>query len=221
MLFVSSCVGKSEPKTTNDIEASKTVVVNESLDKIYYFSDALTYELKQNGETSEIWFYVNPKTKQILYLPNDDMIKGVISFPDGSYKIFGSTEFKRDTILNEVVPEVLNDDDFSGVAKLITSTIVIDQKNIQQKNINCQGYRIDYEQMEGGENIYVTTEIPINSRQIYGFCRLNGDARVNPSLDYLNVLNKSQTITHIEAKGFSMKLLNYGPNPYWFTVGQK
>ncbi len=72
--------------------------------------------------------------------------------------------------------------------------------------------------MKGGETIYVTTQIPINSRQIYGFCRLNGDARVNPSLDYLNVLNKNQTITHIEAKGFSMKLLNYGSNPYELVV---
>ena len=218
MLFVSSCIGKTEPKTTNDIQVSKALLIKESLEKTYYFTDALTYELNESGEKSEIWFYVNPKTKQILYLPNDDMIKGVISFPDGTYKIFGSTEFKGDTVLNEVVPEVLNDDDFIGVAKLIYSTKVIDQTNIQQKSINCQGYRIAYEQMEGGENIYVTTQIPINSRQIYGFCRLNGDARVNPSLDYLNILNKSQTITHVEAKGFSMKLLNYGPNPYELVV---
>ena len=149
------------------------------------------------------------------------MIKAVISFPNGTYKTFASNEFKGDTVFSEFIPEVMTVGDLSGAMKWIASTKVINQKNIAQKNIISQGYRIDYQQMGGSENIYVSKEIPINSRQIYGFCRLEGDAKLNASLDFLNVLNKNQTITHIESKGFSLRLLNYGPNPYWFTVGQK
>lgn len=90
---------------------------------------------------------------------------------------------------------------------------MINQDNIQQEAINSQGFRIDYEKMKGGETIYVTTQIPIHSRQIYGFCRLNGDAKLNSMLDYINVLNQQQMITHIEQANFSLRLLNYGPNP--------
>ncbi len=218
VLLISSCINKSEPKTTNAIRQSKTAKTIQSLEKTYYFSDALTYELNENGEKSEIWFYVNHKTKQILYVPNDDMIKAVISFPNGEYQIIGTTAKGKDTVIVQNVPEVLSKDDFKGVAQLIASTKVIDQRNIQQKSIHSQGYRIDYQQMKGGETIHVSTQIPINSRQIYGFCRLNGDAKLNSMLDYLNVLNQQQMITHIEQDNFSLRLLNYGPNPYELVI---
>ena len=218
-LFISSCIGKSEPKQLKVVEKTDQIPsIKAQKQKTYYFTDALTYEIDQNGEKTELWFYVNTKTNQILHLPNDDMIKGVISFPDGNYKIYGNTEFERDTILSDFISDVLSNDDFSGVAKAMSSTKTINQENIQQKPIFSKGYRIDYEQMQGGEDIYVTTQIPINSRQIYGFCRLNGDAKLNPIFDYLNVLNHNQTITHVEKDGYTVRLLNFGPNPYELTV---
>ena len=72
--------------------------------------------------------------------------------------------------------------------------------------------------MEGGEVLLATTQIPINSFQIYGFCRLMGDAGLPLDIDYLNLFNKSQVITHIERNQFKLSLLNYGPNPYEFNT---
>lgn len=68
---------KKEDSATNSIDN----------DSILFFENALIYEIDVDGKKQEIWFYVNEKNGQILYLPNDEMIKAVISFPNGEYKI--------------------------------------------------------------------------------------------------------------------------------------
>lgn len=184
----------------------------------YYFSDALIYEYQSNGAKEELWLYVNPKTKQILYLPKDDMIKGVISFPNGSYKVFCKTEFGKDTILTQVVKEVLYT--AKPIIKLLplNKTKLIDQKNIQQKPIFCSGFEFDYLKMAGSETLYITKQIALNARQIYGFSKLDGDAKLNIDLNYLSLLSRNQLITHVNRSNFSLKLVNYGPNPYYLTL---
>ena len=52
----------------------------------------MIYQYEQNGIKEELWFYVNEQKNEILFVPNDDMIQGVISYPDGTYKIFGTDE---------------------------------------------------------------------------------------------------------------------------------
>lgn len=219
LLFFSSCLGNNK---TIKLKANQLSMPQHSavvqVPQSYYFSDALIYQYQENGKMEELWLYVNPKTKQILYVPNDDMIVGVISFPNGTYRIFGKTEMGKDTVLLQKVPEVLKKDLPFEKMRRMSSTKTIDQTNIQQKSILCQGYQFKYLKMEGGETIYVTQQIPINSRQIYGFSRLDGDARIKINLDYLNLLKADQTITHIESKGFSLALSNYGPNPYYLNI---
>jgi hypothetical protein len=190
---------------------------NSELQKDYYFPDALIYEYKKNGVTNEIWFYVNPKTKQVLYVPNDDMISGIVSFADGNYRIYGKLENGKDTVIIQRIPQVVQKEALGGVIK-IPSTKITRQNNIQQMPVISQGYSLKYLKMEGQETIFATSQIPVNSNQIYGFCRLNGDARLSITMDYLNILKPEQTITHIERKGFSIRLINYGPNPYYFKT---
>ena len=202
-----------------------TLVLNEILDfnqskksETYYFSDALIYEYQKNGIKEELWLYVNPKTKQILYIPTDDMINGVISFANGTYKIFTKTEFGKDTVLTKFVKEVLYVGQPVAKLKALGSKKIIDQKNIQQNSIFCSGFKFDYLKMAGSETLYYTKQIPINARQIYGFCRLEGHARLAIDLDYLNLLIHNQLITHVNRPNFSLKLINYGPNPYYLTA---
>tara|TARA_R110002020_G_scaffold107849_5_gene250294 strand:+ start:2142 stop:2834 length:693 start_codon:yes stop_codon:yes gene_type:complete len=195
----------------------KDVIVGLGKQKSYFFPDALIYEYEVNGEKEELWIYVNQKTRQLLFVPNDDMISGVISFPNGTYKIFVKTESGKDSILTQKLPEITEEHlEWEGL-KTLDSIRTISQQNIQQNDITSFGYQIEYLQMSGSEVIYVTQEIPINSHQLYGFCKLDGDARLKIPLDFSAILSNSQVITHIERSDSSLKLLNYGPNPYYFT----
>ena len=72
--------------------------------------------------------------------------------------------------------------------------------------------------MEGSEILFATTQIPINSFQLYGFSRLDGDSKTAINLDFINVFKKNQLITHIERDNFKLQLLNYGPNSYEFQL---
>ena len=202
-----------------------TLVLNEKLEflqsqksETYYFSDAIIYEYESNGVKDELWLYVNPKTKQILYLPNDDMVKGVISFPNGTYKIFIKTEFGKDTVLTKVVKDVLYVGKSSAKLTALSTKKIIEKKNIQQKSILCYGFKFDYLKMAGSETLYITKQIPLNARQIYGFSKLEGDAKLNIDLNYLSLLSQYQLITHVNRQNFSLRLVNYGPNPYYLTV---
>lgn len=190
----------------------------EGKDSTYYFPNALVYEYQLDSMKEEFWIYVNPETSQLLFVPNDDMIDAVISFPDGTYQIFGKTEARKDTILIQCVSEVADENLELLPLQPTGDSISISQQHIQQPDILCTGYEIRYEKMDGGEIIYTTSQLDINSRQIYGFCRLDGDARLKVFIDYLAVLPANQLLTHVQSNGFSLKLLDYGSNPYYFTT---
>ncbi len=211
---------KKELKThSNTIIAFKTEAKTiKHQDAIAYFENALVYQYQQNGEKEEFWIYVNEKEKQLLFVPNDDMIQAVISYSDGTYKIFGTNEHGKKTVFKHIISSVLNEGIQKEVLKKLNQVKVISQKNIQQKDIFCEGFRLDYIKMEGGETLYATTQIPINSFQLYGFSNLNGDCKLPVNLDFTNVFKKSQLITHIERGNFKLELLNYGPNPYEFNL---
>jgi hypothetical protein len=224
MLFLTVVVScKRETKAVKSIE--KQVVANNILkqqekDSILYFENALIYEFKQNGEKSELWFYVNEKKNQILYVPNDDMIQAVVSHPNGDYLIFGTQENGKKTVIKQNISAVVTNEIDEKVLKSNKETILISQKNMQQKDILCNGFVMKYLQMKGSETLFATNQISINAYQIYGFSRLDGDAKLNFSLDYLNVFKKTQLISHIERTDLKLKLLNYGPNPYEFIVNE-
>lgn len=189
-------------------------------DSIAYFPNALTYRYKKDGEENELWFYINEETQQILFIPDDDMLQGVISYPNGEYKIFGADENGKKMILTQKVDAVVAEEVLDAALVSTHKTKTIDQKNIQQKNIECFGYKMNYLKMDGQEILFTTNEIPINSFQLFGFCRLAGDAKLQIDMDYINLLKKQQTLTHIERANFSLELINYGPNPYEFLTAE-
>ena len=184
----------------------------------YYFPDALVYEYQLNSAREELWIFVNPETEQLLFVPNDDMIEAVISFPDGTYRIFGKTEAGKDTVLCQYVEQVAEQNPELETLHSNGKILTVSQQHIQQPDIESEGFEIKYQKMAGGEIIYVTDQLAINSRQLYGLSRLDGDARLTVDLDYLAMLLDDQLITHISRDHFSLKLLDYGPNPYYFTT---
>jgi hypothetical protein len=219
LLVLVSC--NEETKSINIQPLADTMqetVQTSKNNSILYFENALTYEIDKDGEKEEIWFFVNEKTKQILFQPKDEMIHAVISFPNGDYKIYASEEFKDHVVFTENIEAVLNNSIEKNVIKSNKKIKKIDQKNIQQKDIISEGFMMKYTQMEGSETLFATTQIPINAWQIYGFTRLDGDAKLSSDFDYLNVFQKNQVITHVFNPQLTLKLLNYGPNPFEFSV---
>jgi hypothetical protein len=75
-----------------------------------------------------------------------------------------------------------------------------------------------YLKTEGREVLFATVQIPINSFQIYGFSRLEGKASLPLNIDYSQVFQKTQLITHIDGQEINLELLNYGPNYYEFST---
>lgn len=218
-ILVLSCKNDSKPILENETTVnSEGIQVAIPQDSIAYFENALTYQFEQNGAKEELWFYVNEQKKEILYVPNDDMIQAVISYPDGTFKIFATNEKGEKIVFKETISAVFGEEIDDDVLKKIAETKTISQKNIQQLDILCDGFSMKYLKMEGGETLFATTQIPINSFQIYAFSRLDGDSKLPVSLDYINVFKKNQLITHIERDNFTLELLNYGPNLYEFHI---
>lgn len=215
LALFSSC---KKTESQKPISLSKAIPKKIVQDTIAYFENALTYQYEQNGEKQELWIYVNESKKELLFVPNDDMIQAVISYPNGNYSIYGTDENGKKVVLKQSVSAIASKEIKQDILKKVRETRIISQKNIQQKDISCAGFRLNYIKMEGGETLYATTQIPINSFQLYGFSRLEGDCKLPLNIDFINVFNKNQLLTHIERDNFKLELLNYGPNPYEFRL---
>lgn len=205
---------KNQEVTYEKIEIANQNLAQESKDSVAVFENALTYSYLQNGEKEELWIYVNEQKNELLFVPNDDMIQAVISYPDGTYKIFGTDENQKKIVLTQIINAVGGQEIDEPMLKKTNVKRIVSQKNIQQKDILCEGFDLKYLKMEGGEILFATTQIPINSFQLYGFSRLDGDCKLPISLDYINIFKKNQLITLVERDNFKFELLNYGPNPY-------
>ncbi len=204
------------------VNLEKEVLKSDTKDPILYFENALIYEVDVDGKKEQFWFYVNEKTKQILFDPNDEMIDGIISFPNGEYKMYSKGEFEDNIITSEKIEAVVDNFVDDSVLKSNNQTKTISGKNSPQVDIICKGFIMKYQQMEGSETLFVTNQIPINALQIYGFARLQGDAIFPINLDYLNVFNKNQLFTHIYNPQLALRLITYESNPYEFdTSGYK
>lgn len=214
-----SCKKEEVLLTKKDSKNTQLKVIQEKQkDTIAFFDKALTYRYSINGTTEELWFYVNEETQQILYVPNDDMIQAVISYPDGKYVVFATDETGKTVRLEQHINAIISPEIEDKMLSPIEEKIIISQKNIQQKDLVCDGYIMKYLKMEGSEILFATAQISINSFQVYGFSRLDGDCKIPINLDFINVFPKRQLITHIDRQEFNLQLMNYGPNLYEFNT---
>lgn len=217
---------KNETKITNAISNDKdTLTYNvktsdeiHKLDSILYFENALIYEMDVDGRKEEVWFFVNEKTGQILYEPKDEMIDAIVSFPNGDYNIYAKGEFEGNVILKEHIDQVASQDKIENVLESNEQIKIIKQVNSQPYDIICKGFKMNYQEMEGSEILFATTQIPVNAWQIYGFSKLEGDALFPINLNYLNVFNSNYLITHIYYPQLALRLITYESNPYEFEI---
>jgi hypothetical protein len=218
LVFVSFKKEELQLSEKGFVEVQSKEILTAQNDMVAYFDKALTYQYEINNQKQELWLYVNEKTQQILYVPNDDMVQAVISYPNGKYIIFATNENgKKVKIVQNFKAIKAKENLVKGLVKL-NEKHIISQKNIQQKDIVSNIYKFKYLKTNETETLHATNQIMINSYQIYGFYWLDGDCKLPINLDYSAVLKKNQVITAVNNQYLNLQLLNYGPNLYEFNV---
>ena len=193
------------------------------------FTHALVYRYETLTDKGEFWLYHNPKTGSILYVPKDEMIDAVIADTLGNYYFYGDDGHGNKTITTQFLDWVsdslfITNDILPTSDTLITFEPISEKRLIHnvengQVDIECRGFKMLYHKMSHQQNIYLTENIAINSYQIYGFNRLEGDIQLPvKQLDMIGIVSKKQLLTHAESDVLKIELVAYEYNPYWFDI---
>jgi len=217
-IITCSCQLNTERESKDIPLSTKVKITTETdLDSILSFQKALVYEYKTKEDKGELWFFVNENKGQILYQPNDDMIEAVISYPDGLYEIYGKDTNGKMVVLTQNVNEINSKAQNKAFLIPLGTSMQIDQNHVGEKPIESKGFRVSFEKTSELEMIFITAQIPINARQIYGFGALEGDAQIKLGINFLNLLNKDELIAQLENPLLQLKLVDYEENPFYFN----
>lgn len=190
------------------------------------FSHALIYRYETLSEKGEFWLYHNPETGSILFVPEDEMIDFVVADTLGNYRFFGDNGHGKKTVttpqvgwISEKTNEILPKSDYLITFEPLVKKRVIRNPETQQTEIECIGYKMLYNKVIRQQNMFFTEDIPLNSYQVYGFNRLEGDIQLPvPQLDMIGILSEKQLVTHIESDVFKLELIAYEYNPYHINL---
>lgn len=169
----------------------------------HYFSEAFIYQYTDSeNEYQFVWLCYNPDTREMLYIPNDDMLQAVISYPNGDYIGYVMDENGDKKAIQQHVPEVAeklesSGSDFHRLLARTQDTIIRFREYQQNERILASAIEIIYLKTGERETVYATTDFELNTYQIYGFSRLKGDMRFPFSLDYIGILSKRQLVTDV------------------------
>lgn len=169
----------------------------------HYFPEAFIYQYTDlAGEYQFVWLCYNPDTREILYIPNDDMLQAVISYPNGDYLGYLIDENGQKQTIRQHIPAVTDvptdphPEEYQLRARL-QDTIVRIREFQHDERIVSSAIDISYLHSGKNETVYVTEDFAINTYQIYGFGRLDGDMRLPYVLDYIGILTKEQLVTDV------------------------
>lgn len=180
----------------------------------HYFSEAFIYQYTDTqGEHQFVWLCYNPDTREILYIPNDDMLQAVISYPNGDYIGYLIDENGKKRTIRQHVPEVAEAEtgaqaDFHRLTARPQDSIVRHREYQHDQRILSSAIEISYMKSGEQETIYVTEDFTVNAYQIYGFSRLEGDMRLPFVLDYIRILTKKQLVTDVKNNPYQTAKLN-------------
>ena len=179
------------------------------------FPNAFIYEVVKGNEKSEIWVYHNPTTGQFLYVPNDDMVKGVVGSADGTYKTYAQTEDGNKVVFRTIIPKVSEKSTPNNRLKYINLSKKI---NGSQGQILSKGFTLNYLKTNEIDTLYLSTQIKGNANVLYGFSMLDGDAKLPNSFAFLGEVPNNQFLTEYISKYSSVKLIAYESNPYQLDI---
>lgn len=180
----------------------------------HYFPEAFIYQYTdQEDEIQFVWLCYNPDTREILYIPNDDMLQAVISYPNGSYIGYLIDGNGQKHTIGQHIPEVAENEksthhDFHRLNIRPQDTIIRHREFQHDEPISSSAIDIDYLKSGEKETVYVTEDFDINTYQIYGFNRLEGDMCLPFSLDYINILTRKQLVTDVKNNPYQTAIFN-------------
>ncbi len=189
------------------------------------YSHALIYRYETLTEKGEFWMYHNPKTGNILFVPEDEMVDFVVADTLGNYYTFGDNGHDKKVVTKqhidwiastqEIKEPVLPQSNAFFTIEPLSKKRTISTTETKRKSIECHGFKMIYNKMFGQQNVFVTEDILLNSYQIYGFNRLDGDIKLPVSqLNLIDIVGRNQLATHIESDTFKLELIAYESNPY-------
>ncbi|MGO3181741.1 MAG: hypothetical protein ACTIJ9_02810 [Aequorivita sp.] len=198
-----------------------------------YFSHAFIYQYGDEGEAvKEFWIYHNPENGQLMYMPDDEMVKFVVSDTLGNYYFFGNDGHGAQTVGSQFVdwvasPEAYDEDASYPISdQYVTLKPTGKKKSLDEsskingKPIVGEEYKWEFSKMSGTQSTYITEMIPVNFYQVYGFNKLEGDIRLPAvALDFTGIFGKNQTVTQFTSGGFELKLAYYQFNPAFVEAG--
>ena len=198
-----------------------------------YFDHAFVYEYTtEEGKIEEFWIMHNPKTGQLLYDPGDEMVDFVVSDPLGNYYFFGSDGHGNKTVDSQYVdwvadPDLYDENEtypYSDQYVVLTPTgnkkSMDENSTIDGKPIVMEEYIWDFKKVRGYQTAYITEMLPVNSYQVYGFNKLEGDIRLpDKDLDFVGTFGKHQTVTQVDYGKIKTELVAYTYTTYFVEAG--
>lgn len=189
------------------------------------FTHALIYRYETLTEKGEFWLYHNPETGSILFVPEDEMIDFVVADTLGNYYFFGDNGHGEKVVTSQHIDwvtektedrnRVFPQSDYLITFEALSQKRYIPNSENQQQQFECKGFKMLYNKVQRQQNIYITEDIPLNSYQVYGFNRLQGDIRLPvPQLDMIGIVSEKQLVTHIENDIFKLEFIAYEYNPF-------
>lgn len=180
-----------------------------------YFPNAFVYEVStSSNEKQEIWIYHNPKNGLFLYIPNDEMLKGVLGSNNGNYKIFAQLEDGKTVFWSETIKKV--------VEKPVPNSFL--KPNNKSKSTAGQliskGFTLSYLKTNEMDTLYLNTQIKGNANVLYGFSMLDGDAKLPNAFNLLGLVASNQFLAELHSRYSNIRLLTYESNPYWFETAK-
>ncbi|GAB2630253.1 hypothetical protein GCM10027035_25990 [Emticicia sediminis] len=184
-----------------------------------YFPNAFVYEVTTSrNEKQEIWIYHNPKNGLFLYIPNDEMLKGVLGNNNGNYKIFAQLEDGKTVFWSETIKKV--------VEKPVTNSFLKPNNkskstaSTSQGQLISKGFTLSYLKTNEVDTLYLNTQIKGNANVLYGFSMLDGDAKLPNAFNLLGLVANNQFLAELHTPYSSIRLLTYESNPYWFETAK-
>ncbi|WP_157418000.1 hypothetical protein [Aequorivita capsosiphonis] len=249
-ISIFGCKSQNENEEKGNESSSETIVLEEATneDEEYfeeanhleydpaqtlYFSHAFIYSYGDEGEEpEEFWLYHNPDTGQLMYMPDDPMIKFVVSDTLGNYYFFGNDGHGEQTIGSQFIEWVANPEFYDEKLSYPVSDQYVSLKptgktksleeynNVDGKPIVGKEYKWEFSKLSGDQSTYITEIIPVNFYQVYGFNKLEGDIRLPAvGFDFSGIFGKNQVITKFTSGEFELELVSYQFNPAFVEAG--
>jgi hypothetical protein len=188
----------------------------------YYFSHAMVFDYENKSEKTKgtIKVYLDPVTGAMCLKRESSFGQGsksfdfVIGFPDGRYIFCGTDGQGKKILEREMVKELKPDAETKKQQAEDFATYCIPTGNKRVDfSLESLEYDLTYATSENKDKIWLT-RTPFSVYTLYGLEFVESAISLPVSFDYMHILGANQLISDIASKDQSLKLSNFGKDPF-------